>query len=565
MACFHRIDINVSSKMASKLSIRRAQVHVPNTCAWCESIQDVNWYCNDCLEVLCDRCKEIHKRANRTKNDDVVPIKEANKQDEAVLPEVCKTHRGKTCDLYCSDCDIAMCTMCFTEGHKQHTFKNIEEEIVSQKQYMQDQLKILKSKSDHFNDNLSKRHEVNKSVKESVAVIRQTVQTQRQKLKAEIDSIADAVLVELSALVNEEEKSYQQDCKSNEQTIKEIKQLIKDVEQKTEKMSTTSILELTGRLRTTIPLYDVTKKSVLPRPPHFIPGELNADQIKSMIGYIHVGKLKTDDLRYEKKEVDSKKVSQISTFLVSQQTQINSICPIDDNHAWMSVHGSKVLVKVNKEGKVTESVSLDFNPWCLAMTNTEELLITFRNSSPLIHKLSKDRRVTRFADISPFGAWGISVSDNDEVFVTTATTTIQVLNMSGERIRQISCGGDGQSIVCMTTGCIAVTTGTSMYHCKEMIVINKSDQIIQKWSGELDNGQELEKTTQCNIARDRYDRVFVPDSYTNQVYVLSGNERKAKCLLNKTHGVTQPLAVCVDRCGHVWIGCYNGTVHVMEL
>ncbi|XP_021367295.1 transcription intermediary factor 1-beta-like, partial [Mizuhopecten yessoensis] len=211
--------------MASTFLIRRAQVQVPDTCAWCETIQDVNWYCNDCLEVLCDRCKEIHKRANRTKNDDVVPIKEANKQDEAVLLEVCKTHRGKTCDLYCSDCDIAMCAMCLTGKHKQHTFKNIEEEIGAQKQNMQDQLKILKSKLDHFDDNLSKRHEVSKSFKESVDVVRQTVQTQRLKLKAEVDSIADSVLVELSALVEEEEKIYQHDCKSHEQTIKEIKQL----------------------------------------------------------------------------------------------------------------------------------------------------------------------------------------------------------------------------------------------------------------------------------------------------------------------------------------------------
>ncbi|XP_021367317.1 tripartite motif-containing protein 45-like [Mizuhopecten yessoensis] len=551
--------------MASKLSIYRAQVHVPNTCAWCESIQDVNWSCNDCLEVLCDRCKEIHKRAKRTKNDDVVPIKEANMQDEAVLPEVCKTHRGKTCDLYCSDCDIAMYAMCLTEKHKQHTFKNIEEEIVSQKQYMHDQLKILKSKSDHFNDNLSKRHEMNKTVKESVDVIRQTVQTQRQKLKAEIDSIADAVLVELSALVEEEEKSYKQDCKSNEQTIKEIKQLIRDVEQNTEKMSSTSLFELTGRLRTTIPLYDVTKKTVLPRPPHFMPGKLNADQMKSMIGYIHVGKLKTEDVRCEKKEVDSKKVRQISTFRVPQKRQIHSICPIDDTHTWMSVLGSTELVEVNKEGKVTESVKLDFYPWCLTVTNTEELLITRCDVSPLIHKLSKDRQVTRFTDISPLEACGLSVSDSDEVFVTTHTTTVQVLNMSGERIRQIACGGDGRSIVCMTTGDIAVTTGHGQNSCKKMIVINKSDQVIHKWSGELDNGQKLKKTGQCEIARDRYGRVFVPDCDTNQVYVLSGNERRAKCLLDKRHGVTEPMAVCVDRCGHVWIGCNNGTVHVMEL
>ncbi|OWF43682.1 uncharacterized protein LOC110459382 [Mizuhopecten yessoensis] len=549
--------------MASKLSSRCAKVDVPDTCAFCESIQDIDWYCNDCQEALCSKCKDGHLRCKKTRNDEVVPIREANKLGEAVLPEVCKTHRGKACDLYCSDCNIVMCAMCFTEKHKQHTFKNIEEEIGSQKQYMRDQLKILKTKLYHFDHDLSKRQGVSKSFKDSVDAVRETVQTQRLKLKAEVDSIADTILVELSSLIEEEEKSHNQYCQSHERKIEDINQLIRDVEQNTEQMSCTSLFELTGRLRTTIPLYNVATKSVLPRPPHFVAGKFDQYKLKNMVGYIQVGGLK--------KEVDSKKIHQISTFRVPRMQQINSICPIDDYNAWMSVNASKELFKVNKFGKVIESVKLDFTPWCLTVTSTEELLITCNGGSPLIHKLSKDRHVAIFTDISPLMALSISVSDNDEVFVTTDTTTIQVLNMSGERIRQLSCRGDGRSIVCMTTGDIAITTGTSMYHCnnvyhcKEMIVINKTDQVIQNWSGELDIGPKLEKTRQCDIARDRYDRVFVPDYNTNQVYVFSGNERKAKCLLDKKHGVIHPLAVCVDRCGHVWIGCNNGTVHVMQL
>ncbi|XP_021367297.1 uncharacterized protein LOC110459394 [Mizuhopecten yessoensis] len=544
--------------MASKLSICRAQVHVPNTCAWCESIQGVNWYCNDCHEALCDRCFEVHQRARKTRKDDVVPIKEANKLGEAVLPEVCKTHRSKTCDLYCSDCNIVMCAMCFTEKHKQHTFKNIEEEIDSQKQYMQDQLKILKFKLDHFEDNLSKRHEVSKSFNDSVDVIRHTVQTKRLRLKAEIDSLADTVLEELSSLMEEEDKSHKQDCQSHEQTIKEIKQLISDVEQNNEQLSSTSLFELTGRLRTTIPLYDVATKPVLPRPPHFVCRKLNAEQMKSMIGYLQ-----------DRKEVDSKKVSQIATFRVPRKTQINSICPIDDTHAWVSVHSSQELIKVNKNGKVTECVKLDFDPWCLTSTYIKELLITCNDHSSLIHKLTKDRHVTRFTDISPLEAWGISVSNSDDVFVTTNTTTIQVLNKSGERIRQISCRGDsggvGLGIVCLTTGNMVVTNCVNIYDCNEIIVINTSDQITHKWRGELDNGQKIVETKQCDIARDKYDRVFVPDHITDQVYIISGNEKKAMCLLDKKHRVTEPLAVCVDRCGHVWIGCGDGTVHVMQI
>ncbi|OWF54501.1 uncharacterized protein LOC110444471 [Mizuhopecten yessoensis] len=317
---------------------------------------------------------------------------------------------------------------------------------------------------------------------------------------------------------------------------------------------------MTENMRTTLPLYDVNRKSVVPSQSHFVPGELNQDQLKTMFGCLQV--LKNEDVQYEKKEVDSQQVQAVSTFQMPQRTQINSICPIDDTHAWMTVHESNELIKINKNGKVTEAVETDFKPWCLTVANTKELLIT-RYEHSLITKLSKDRRLTTFADISPLKALCISV--RDDVFVTTLTPTILVLTMSGERIREISCGRDGLSIVCLITGLVAVTTGHSVVCCKEMIVINKSDQIIHRWSGELDIGKKIEEATQCSITCDRFDRLFVPDCFNDQVYVLSRYEGKAKCLLDKKHGVTNPWTICVDSCGHVWIGCRNGTVHVMQI
>ncbi|XP_021344564.1 uncharacterized protein LOC110444515 [Mizuhopecten yessoensis] len=522
--------------MTSELAIRSAQVHVPDPCAWCENIQDVNWYCNDCQEALCDGCKESHQRARKTRNDVVVPITRAIKQNQAFLSEVCKTHHGKSCDLYCCDCEIMMCATCFTEKHSQHVFKNIELEIDVQKQFLRELLITLDSNLDHFNDNISKRHEVSKSFEENVEVIRQSVQTQRFKLKEEIHFHSGLGFGRIIVL---------------------------DVEQATETKSSASLFEMTRRMKTTKPLYDVNKKSVVPRQHHFVPGERNKDQLKTVFGRLQV--LKNEDVQYEKKEVDCQQVQMISTFQMPQRTQINSICPTDDNQVWMSVYESNELVKVNKEGNVTESVKLDFNPWRLTVSNEKVLLVTEYKNSSLIHNISEDRRVTDFADISPLNASGISISDTDEVFVTTLTPTMLVLNMSGDRIRQISCGGDGLSIVNLTTGYIAVTTGSDYLNCNEMIVINKYDQIMHKWSGELDNGQKITETLQSDIACDEYDRIFVPDYNTNQVYVISGNERKAKCLLDKKHAVTDPLAVCVDMCGHVWIGCSGGTVHVMQI
>ncbi|XP_021344167.1 E3 ubiquitin-protein ligase TRIM33-like, partial [Mizuhopecten yessoensis] len=329
--------------MASKILISRAQVHVPVTCTLCDSIEAVNWFCNDCQEVMCDKCKDVHQRGKKTRNDDVVPIQEADKQGKVLLPEVCKTHPGKTLELFCKECLVVMCSMCFTQKHNQHTVGHIEEEMESQKRYAQEQLETLNSKLYYFSDHRSKRHEASKTFRESLDVVRKDVQAQGLMLKAEIDSIVTSILVELSSLAAEEDESCKQDCQPDEKHVKDITQLIGDIEQKAEQMSSTELFELTGRLRNTVPLYDVTGKSVhVPqRTPSLVTGQLDTKQLKEMIGYVSA--------RYEKKEVDSRHVLNLSMFRVPHQNTIISICPTEDSQAWMSVHESTELIKVNKE------------------------------------------------------------------------------------------------------------------------------------------------------------------------------------------------------------------------
>ncbi|XP_033746854.1 uncharacterized protein LOC117332075 [Pecten maximus] len=548
--------------MASKLSIRKAQVHMPDTCAWCDSVQDVNWYCNDCQEALCDKCKETHQRARRTRNDEVVPIKQANKQAEVVLPEVCKKHPGKTCDLFCTECNVAICSMCFTQKHKQHAFKHFEDEINTQKHYMREQLETLKFKLDQFNEKLSNRRKESTTFKESVDIICKDVKERGTKLKAGIDSIVDNVLAELLSLVAEEDKLLQQDCEHDDKSVKQIKQLIEEVEQQSENPSSGTLFELTRRLRTTIPLYDVTGTSTHLYLPSFETGQIDIEQLTKMIGFVKAGSRNDSTPMYEKKDINNQHVQKLTSFQTPPNKSILSICPIDDTYAWISISGCLDLLRVNKKGNVTETVKLDLTPWSLALTNSG-LLVTLQDQSPLIYKLSEDRRVTTFADTSPLKSCSISVSNTDEVFVSTDTTTILVLNMSGDKVRQLSCGQGESRIVSLTGGNVAVTTGGGF--CQDLNIIDRSGQIIHTWSGELDNGQKLSQTNQNSIACDKYDRVFVPDLYTNQVYVISRNERKANCILDERHGVQHPKAVGVDRCGHVWIGCRDGTVHVMQL
>ncbi|XP_021352323.1 uncharacterized protein LOC110449651 [Mizuhopecten yessoensis] len=546
--------------MASNRSVRRAQEPVTYTCALCDSKDGVRWYCNDCQENLCDRCKETHTRGRKTKNDDVVSIGEANRQGDKSVPEVCKLHPGKLCDLYCSDCNLLICLMCLSKTHKHHNWKHFEDEFSIKKQHFKEHMIAISVKIEHFKNETSERHRVNEGFNDNIDTMRKEVNSQRTKLKAEVDYIADAILAELSALEKEESAMYKKDCQRSEKNFKELTHLLEQAE--TADTSSVSFFETERSLRTTLPLYDVNVKYVSPKQPSFVTGSIDRVLLTEMLGELH------HKNQYEKTDIDNKQVQRLSKFTVTQQTIIHGICPVDDSHAWLSIHKYQGLVLVNKEGVVKETVKLDFCPYMIAMVGTTDILITSYDVCTYVYKLSlHNKQVTTFADIKPHRARDISINERDEVFVSTFTPDIVVLNQSGTIIRKVSIGSE---IIRYVVGlsperlCVVQTIGGSLSD-RNIKITDELGTVILQWTGELNNGQTVGSMRLCKMSCDKYDRLFVPDYKNNQVYVLQRDGKKAVCLLDQKHGVVKPTAVGLDTCGNVWIGCSYGTVHVMGL
>ncbi|XP_021357123.1 uncharacterized protein LOC110452771, partial [Mizuhopecten yessoensis] len=500
---------------------------------------------------LCDRCKEAHSRGKKTKHDEVVLIGEANRQGDKPVPEVCKLHPGKLCDVYCCDCDILMCLMCFSQTHKQHNWKHFEDEFQIKKQHLQEHMTAISTRIAHFK-NVTSKHG-HKTFKCNIDTMRKDVNTQRAMMKSEIDSIADAVLAELSSLEKEEAVVHQKDCQELEKNVRELTSLL----EKAEMTDTTSTFEMERSLRTTLPLYDVNVKDVLPKLPSFVTGSIDRVLLTKMLGELHHGN------QYEKTDIDSKHVQRLSKFTVTQQNQnqIMCICTVDDSHAWLSIYHHQGLVLVNREGVVIETVKLDFCPYMITMVGTTDILMTSNEPRTFVYKLSlHNKEVTTFADIRPHKARDISINERGEVFVSTASPDIVVLNQSGTIVRKMACGMNGRCITCLSSGYIAVSDLSNV-----SIVTDSSGKTKYKWTGELNNGQQVGSRDLCKMSCDKYDRLFVPDYTNNQVHVLPRDSTQATCLLDQKHGVISPTAVAVDTCGNVWIGCEDGTVHVMRL
>ncbi|XP_021357070.1 uncharacterized protein LOC110452743 [Mizuhopecten yessoensis] len=401
----------------------------------------------------------------------------------------------------------------------------------------------------HFKNETSKHG--NKTFKGNIDTMRKDVNAQRAMIKSEIDSIADAVLAELSSLEKEDAVMHQNAGQESEKKVRELTSLL----EKAEMTDTTSIFEMERSLRTTVPLYDVNVQDVLPKLPSFVTGSIDCVLLTKMLGELH------HENQYEKTGIDSKHVQRVSKFTVTQQNKMFGICPVDDRHAWLSINKYQGLVLVNKEGVVIKTVKLDFCPYRITMVGTTDILITSNPISTFVYKLSlHNKQVKTLADIGPHKAYDISINERDEVFVSTRTLAIVVLNQSGTIVRKVACGMNGLNITCLSSGDIAVSDSVNV-----LIITDRSGTTKYKWSGELNNGQQVGSRNLCKMSCDKYDRLFVPDYTNNQVYVPKRDSRQATCLLDQKHGVYYPTAVAVDTYGNVWVGCVDGTVHVMRL
>ncbi|XP_021342017.1 uncharacterized protein LOC110442649 [Mizuhopecten yessoensis] len=297
-------------------------------------------------------------------------------------------------------------------------------------------MKTICSKITFFQNKMSTQGCTYKAFTNTIGLMKKDVGFQRERFKAEVDSVVDALLAELSVIEKEEATTYQKDYQHSEKNIGELTRLLATVE-----MTDTwcmSMIETEMSLRTTLPSYDVNVEDAVPKLPSFVTGHINRLLVAKMVGELN------HQNQYQKIEIGSRPVQPLSKFTVHQQNHILGICPVDNYHAWLSIHQYKGLVLVNREGIVSETIELDFCPYRIAMVGMTSILMTSFPLSSCVYKLSLlNKQVTTFSDIRLCKVNDISINRSDAVFVMTDTSEVVVLNPLGTIVRSFRCGING--------------------------------------------------------------------------------------------------------------------------
>lgn len=87
-------------------------------------------YCADCRRNMCEQCCGCHQKFRFPGVHKLIDLNSEMSLEELMLkfPEnVCDKHSDKYLEIYCFDCSVAVCMMCYIMSHNSHKCSDIKE------------------------------------------------------------------------------------------------------------------------------------------------------------------------------------------------------------------------------------------------------------------------------------------------------------------------------------------------------------------------------------------------------------------------------------------------------
>jgi len=94
------------------------------------SARKVVMFCADCQQNMCQQCAASHMKIRLTKSHKLVEVSGQSEGDKALLlasDRFCDKHDDKRLEIYCFNCKLVVCMLCFVKDHKAHEGGDVKE------------------------------------------------------------------------------------------------------------------------------------------------------------------------------------------------------------------------------------------------------------------------------------------------------------------------------------------------------------------------------------------------------------------------------------------------------
>jgi len=160
-------------------------------------------YCLQCQEAFCEVCASGHRKQKLSRDHKLLQIGDKVTPEELYAqypPANCDKHVDEALKIYCHDCRLVICMMCYIKDHNSHKCSDVNELVDEFRQQMKTDVSGVANDDDKCQETLDKLTTEKKDFHQQVSKSEEEIRKKTKQLKQMIDRHEELLLMELDSI-----------------------------------------------------------------------------------------------------------------------------------------------------------------------------------------------------------------------------------------------------------------------------------------------------------------------------------------------------------------------------
>ncbi|XP_062567374.1 uncharacterized protein LOC134229638 [Saccostrea cucullata] len=395
-------------------------------CDLCETAV-VQMHCDTCLVNLCKACVGEHFSADLSKPHKIVHFK--NKNKSTLIHPRCTSHEEETCKMFCTHCDVPICTICLASdqhlGHKRARILEIRDKkrdkLVKEQTELKEKIypnyQVIATDVQNRMSQLEKEYgDLSTAITKHGEDWHREIDKLVKKLKAEVDEMKNTQLQNLQKHLDEINK-----------TMSDIKDEINSVDSVLESTDISSLFSVPS----TLDRYTNLPRKITVSIPKFTPKKLQADQLFSLKTISLKSDEHDDSMKTTQKSLEAgssppvkqlldepETVTTIDTGYTGTFNGLYNVACLSDEEIWTRGNSNTMNLYSINQGSLLKSIRTKSGktPGDIAVSKSGDLVYTHHwDRTVNIVKKEKIEELIRLQNWKPRG---VCSTFSDDLLVT---------------------------------------------------------------------------------------------------------------------------------------------------
>ena len=520
--------------------------------------KEAKHYCEQCQEHLCDSCQDTHRKLKATKNHSILSGHHMPTSSDVIQRPACSVYcscnQNQEVEVYCEEHHDVICDSCATVKHrrcktfsiqdKSHSYPTKKlESIIDETKTLWLKIEQLQQERDKNRTNITRMKDT----------CRKEISTFRKELNDFLDHLERDIIQDLEKHEKKRKQLIDDQIKSLTTTLKMIELDYKLLEEAKYDNKAETMFASDIKISKNLSAYETVLDDLQN---NFERADLwfqrNSKLVEMQQTIDSLGRIKEKDFVSHKgistKVVLGMKVQSSSQPKVEldddkEKTCIKGCCFMPSGDLVLCDRYNSKLKLLDQTFKVKASLSLNAKPWSLSVIDNSNVIVTLPDTKQLQYvQLVPHMKAGRVIKLDK-KCWDVAVAGN-EIYVSChhdpGEGEVRVLDLSGNWKRQLGLNQDGSYQFQGPTYLTVSTTG------KKIFVSDRDKSIISCMTPDGNIiYQYKDDVLRYPVALfvDAADNIFVCGYGSQNVQVITADGRKYGALISADDGLRDPYSI----------------------